>query len=58
MHLVFDLFLDAPQGFDPSKEWGTDRSGFRNLQRMTAAQRSAWDTGYAAKNAAFRAETR
>ncbi|MEE2712157.1 MAG: sulfatase [Planctomycetota bacterium] len=54
MHLVFDLFLDAPEGFDPSKERGSDRSGFRNLGKMTPAQRQTWDAAYATKNAAFR----
>ena len=55
LHPVFDLFLDAPPGFDPKKERGSDRSGFRNLAKMTPEQRRQWDQAYAEKNAAFRA---
>ena len=53
MHLVFDLFVDAPKGFDWRKEGGSDKSGYRNMQRMTPAQRKAWDAGFARENAEF-----
>lgn len=54
MHLVFDLFLDPPDGFDPEQEPRADRSGFRNLKIMTDAQRRAWDAAYGPENEAFR----
>ena len=53
MHPIFDLF------FTPNEEWdlqgvtATDPSGQRNLEKMTPAQREAWDAGFAAENAAF-----
>lgn len=54
MHLVFDLFMDPPEGFEPNKEIGTDKSAFRNMAKMTPEQRSAWDAAYGPKNEAFR----
>lgn len=53
MALIFDLFLTPPPNFDPKKEGGSDKSGFRNMQRMTEAQRAAWDAAYAEENAAY-----
>jgi arylsulfatase A-like enzyme len=53
MALVFDLFLSPPPNWDPAKERGSDKSGFRNLERMTPEQRGAWDAAFAAENAAF-----
>jgi len=55
MSLEFDLFVDPVEGWDPSKAPGSDRSGFRNLERMTPEQREAWRVAYADENAAFRA---
>ncbi len=54
MHLVFDLFVDPPENFDPEKEQGTDKSAYRNMQRMTSQQKQLWDAAYGPKNAAFR----
>jgi len=54
MHLVFDLFGPAEEGWDPNKVQGFDRSGFRNLQKMTDAQRKAWDAAYIPKNSEMR----
>ena len=42
MNIVYDLFVNPHEGWDPKR--GTDKSGFRNLQKMTAAQRKAWTT--------------
>jgi arylsulfatase A-like enzyme len=53
MAVVFDLFVNPPSNWDPSKEKGSDKSGFRNLERMTAEQREAWDAAFAEENAAF-----
>ncbi len=54
MHLVFDLFVDPPEGFEPDKEKGTDKSAFRNMQKMTSEQLEAWHAAYGPKNEAFR----
>ncbi len=54
MHLVFDLFLDPPDGFDPDSEPGTDKSAFRNMQKMTDEQLARWHAAYGPKNEAFR----
>ncbi|MDP7016379.1 MAG: sulfatase [Pirellulaceae bacterium] len=54
MNLVYDLFLDPPPNWDPNKGKSMDRSGFRNLMKMTPAQRAKWDAAYGPKNAAFR----
>jgi arylsulfatase A-like enzyme len=50
MHLVFDTFGPIPEGFDPKKEIGTDRSGFRNKQKMTPEQLAAWNAAFDPKN--------
>ncbi len=52
MHPIFDLFLDPGPNFDPAEEKG-DKSGFRNIQRMTPSQRSQWDAAFGPKNEAF-----
>ena len=54
MNLVYDLFVSPDDDFDPDAGKALDRSGFRNMQRMTASQRQAWDTAYEPKNIAFR----
>jgi len=55
MHLVFDLFTDPPPGFDPASEPSADRSAWNNYEVMTDEQKSAWDSAYGPKNAAFAA---
>ena len=52
LHLVGDCFGPVPAGFniDDAK---TDRSGFKNLARMTPEQRTAWDAAFGPKNAAM-----
>lgn len=54
MHIVFDLFMDPPEGFDPDKEVGTDKSAFRNMQKMTPEQLEKWNAAYGPKNEALR----
>ncbi|RMF38440.1 MAG: DUF4976 domain-containing protein [Planctomycetota bacterium] len=54
MHLVFDLFVDPPPGFDPEKEVGTDKSAWRNMKKMTPEQLRQWHAAYGPKNEAFR----
>ncbi len=54
MHPVFDLFFDAPKDFDPKKERGSDKSGFRNKKLMTEEQRKKWDEAFAKKNKAYK----
>ena len=53
MNLVYDLFVEPWEGWDPKAGFANDGSGYRNLQRMTSEQRSAWDAAYAEENAAF-----
>jgi arylsulfatase A-like enzyme len=52
LHLVGDCFGPAPKGFDIMKV-KTDRSGIRNLARMTEKQRTAWDAAFGPKNEAL-----
>jgi len=54
LQLVYDLFVDPHEGWDASQ--GSDRSGFRTLQRMTPEQRGAWDAAFADENATFLAQ--
>jgi len=54
MNLVYDLFLEPDEKFDPNAGKSLDRSGFRNLQKMTPEQRRIWDAAYGPKNAEFR----
>lgn len=55
MNLVYDLFLEPFAGWDPKAGKAIDDSGFRNLERMTPAQRAAWDAAYETENEAFHA---
>ena len=54
MNLVYDLFLEPWPGWDPNAGKAHDRSGFRNLERMSKAQLATWWAAYRPKNAAFR----
>ena len=56
MNLVYDLFLPRFDGWDPAAGKALDRSGFRNLERMSTVQRTAWDAAFAVENAAFLAD--
>lgn len=53
MNLVYDLFMSEHEGWDPKAGKSVDRSGYRNLTRMTEEQRAAWDAAYGPKNEAF-----
>ena len=54
MYLQYDLFVSKSDGL-PDEEDGKsqDRSGFRNLQRLTDEQRAAWEAAYGEENADF-----
>ena len=54
LNIVFDLFLEPDADFDPKAGKSVDRSGFRNLGKMTPAQLKAWNAAYGPKNQAFR----
>ena len=54
LNLVYDLFLEPWEGWDPRAGRALDSSGFRNLERMTPEQRATWDAAYADENQAFR----
>jgi len=53
LELVYDLFLEPTDRWDPSAGRANDASGFRNLERMTPDQRAAWDAAFGPENAAF-----
>ncbi|MEM7305178.1 MAG: sulfatase [Planctomycetota bacterium] len=53
MNLVYDLFVTPREGYDPNSEIGSDRSGWRNLDAMTDAQRATWLAAYEDENDAF-----
>ncbi|MEC9094942.1 MAG: sulfatase, partial [Planctomycetota bacterium] len=53
MNIVYDLFVEPHDGWDPNKGKSVDKSGFRNLKTMTPAQRLAWDKAFRPKNKAF-----
>ena len=52
MHINYDLFLDLTPDFDelPIR---TDKSAWRNMQRMTPEQVEAWRAAYGPKDKAF-----
>jgi len=50
MNIVYDLFGPPVNGWDPNKGKSVDKSGFRNLKKMTPRQLSAWQAGFAAQN--------
>ncbi len=54
MDLVCDLFASPEPGWDLASSKGTDKSGQRNLAKMTEAQLAAWNRAFGPKNAAFR----
>jgi arylsulfatase A-like enzyme len=51
MNSAYDLFLDPRE--DTVSGIATDKSGFRNLKKMTPEQLEKWRAGYAEKNKAF-----
>jgi len=52
MHINYDLFLDLTPDF-PDLPISTDKSAWRNLQRMTPDQVKAWRAAYGPKDKAF-----
>lgn len=53
MHLVHDLFApDSPH--QANKVMPTDRSGTKNLEKMTPSQRAAWNAAFKPENDAFK----
>jgi arylsulfatase A-like enzyme len=52
MHINYDLFLDLTPDF-PDLPISTDKSAWRNLQRMTPEQVKAWRAAYGPKDKAF-----
>jgi len=54
MHYYYDLFAAPRSDFDPDNiSIPTDRSGIRNLGRMTPEQLETWNAAYGPKNEAF-----
>ena len=54
MDLVYDLFLSPDDNWDPENALATDKSGYRNMQKMTPEQLKIWHAAYEPKNEAFR----
>ena len=54
MNMVYDLFLEPDEDWDPKAGKALDGSGFRNLKTMNAVQREAWREAFAVENAALR----
>ena len=54
LNIVYDLFALPPDGWDPNAGKSVDKSGFRNLKRMTPKQLKAWDAAYGPKNEALK----
>ena len=50
LNIVYDLFGPPVNGWDPDKGKSVDKSGFRNLKKMTPRQLAAWTAGFAAGN--------
>ncbi len=53
MHLVYDLFANAPEDWDGDPDLQTDRSGFKNMEKMTPEQLEVWNAAYKDENDAF-----
>jgi arylsulfatase A-like enzyme len=53
MNLVYDLKVSPWEGWKENDGKPSDRSGFRNLTKMTAEQRAKWDAAYEPKNKKF-----
>ncbi|MEZ6125761.1 MAG: sulfatase [Planctomycetaceae bacterium] len=49
LNLVADCFGPEMEGWDPNSK-SMDRSGLKNLERMTPEQRQAWDAAFGPKN--------
>ena len=50
LNIVYDCFGPPIHGWDPEKGKSMDKSGFRNLQRMTEEQLTAWNAAFGPKN--------
>ncbi len=50
LNIVFDCFGPPLHGWSPDAGESVDRSGFKNMERMTAAQLTAWNAAYEPKN--------
>ena len=55
MHSWYDLFFDGEATPAEDKSQAVDKSGVRNLDRMSAAQLKAWNEAFASTNRAFQA---
>ncbi len=55
MHIVYDLFTDPPKGWDGEPNLRTDKSGVKNMQKMTPEQLAVWHAAYKDENEAFAA---
>jgi len=51
LNIVYDLFGPPVNGWDPDKGKSVDKSGFRNLKKMTPGQLAGWKAGFADQNA-------
>lgn len=50
LNVVYDVFGPPVNGWDPDKGKSVDKSGFRNLRKMTPEQLKVWNAAYAPRN--------
>jgi len=50
MNIVYDVFGPPINNWDPDAGKSVDRSGFRNLKKMTPEQRKVWEAAFAEQN--------
>ena len=53
MHIVYDLFSNPPKDWDGEPNLQTDKSGFKNMAKMTPEQLKVWHAAYKDENDAF-----
>jgi len=53
MHIIFDLFTDPPEGWDGEPNLKTDKSGHKNMKKMTKEQLETWHAAFKDENEAF-----
>jgi len=53
MHIVYDLFANPPEGWDGDPDLQTDKSGHRNMKKMTEEQLKVWHEAYKDENDAL-----
>ena len=53
MHIIYDLFTNPPKDWDGDPDVQTDKSGIRNMAKMTPEQLKTWNAAFKDENDAF-----